>query len=1132
MRYDYDSVYGIKRIEEDLRRRIGYDLLRPKPLLTYAFDSSFLPEDCYETIVGNLDSGTYGISWIENHPFLFSLCLIRKFFEESDGKKYNLFSGDLRVNKLLNDSLGGILNDFGPDEDRRFNVQKLLVESLFFFGARTSRSYGFLSRIRQELINNASAEEACREVVENETSLPFAYYYLLYREDETFCKLLKGEHENQYLQDIVSKNLSKVLHDNSARINWTIEWQSKTLDILIERLTLTDQRIAQLKINEMALNLDNLRHYTDNSGTRRFLPIYVNKIFENQDSDLGLAYSESIVVSCGFKEKLPHLSFEKPVIFHKVGDLARQWVPESNKATEVIRASEIVLLFDQNTSHEFKLGEKILENKFFTVTLNRKRLYAYLCNTSISDDNTPRSLFVDDNPLCKVGNKPSFELLENDLDAMHSDDGILLTTKENPVLQLNTRESVAGGDIELSTGSFRVEDHSVHIEGLDTGATAKISYNKIKSKIMKLPAEIDQVIRDPFKKTEGHKWIWTPEDEEWDHPGRSLGELLIAGDSYRIWVKWNNMHFAWKKLQVGSQWEKDRIEHFGNFTELKNSVLEIWLPVKGELICGDEKLCWLHEGINRIRFDDAEIDDSLNKCFNNIGALGRTASLECMTDSDNRSRIVGEVKLIPTEPLILKANHETCFVYMPYDLDKEEWSLFILNERTIEQPVERYKLKDGRNFFDIKHPDICSWVILSNKISSQNEIPWLNFLVILNQLKKTDLKVLSFIPDQRAPLRIRLQGVMNPSEQISNIRNIISHHDDLFKETKIDAANQLPNSFQVIGEPVALEIFKSNLSIDSIEDRVEDVLRAGFNVFSLKGRYKTWIDLVCGKWTQGDHGTVSKVWRRCPFFFAMELLRQRFPVFGEDSYGWQKWYTGNNNHNQQYLRKDTASLFPPDRISLLDTDGAIHNVKQVVSVNGQLRIELYDLQSTIRPIYPHMKTGHFDLQLSQRVSRGKVYDIDVENIYPLVSENAVQEENPPKMYLSKRMYKHAIYEACKAETMFFSKEQMESLYQHFNRNLNVAIGRDKILHEILNRCYYKYLKDSSYSNRLSVFLMALISRRRCVMDYEKYKFFIKGMLRAYQSGRLLLMNDLIFVEFLRVWYSRKLEVYNESNSYG
>ncbi len=126
------------------------------------------------------------------------------------------------------------------------------------------------------------------------------------------------------------------------------------------------------------------------------------------------------------------------------------------------------------------------------------------------------------------------------------------------------------------------------------------------------------------------------------------------------------------------------------------------------------------------------------------------------------------------------------------------------------------------------------------------------------------------------------------------------------------------------------------------------------------------------------------------------------------------------------------------------------------------------------------------------------------------------------MYLSKKMYRCAYYEACVAtDQLVFPQEKLEHFYTILIRELNSSIVRDQILCAILTRCYEKYRADEGYANRLAVLVLATFSRRRCHFSDRDHQMFMDGMLRAYRTCHRLLMNDLMAVEFFRVWFSRK-----------
>lgn len=235
--------------EKELRDSIGLDPLARRPLLYYAYDQDVFSDELYSTVGKCLDGVGDHIPWIDQHPFLFSLCLVRRFFEQSNGVKYNLFGNDLKINRGLDSSFDGFLHAFDSDCDRRFNIHKVLAESLFFFGAKTSRTYEVLSYVRHEFERADSDEDAYRAILNEEITLPFAYYHLLQKEYDLFRELLCGRHvENRRLQEVVTSNLSRLLRDTSANTGWAINWSAKKLDVLIERLVLADNHISNLTV--------------------------------------------------------------------------------------------------------------------------------------------------------------------------------------------------------------------------------------------------------------------------------------------------------------------------------------------------------------------------------------------------------------------------------------------------------------------------------------------------------------------------------------------------------------------------------------------------------------------------------------------------------------------------------------------------------------------------------------------------------------------------------------------------------------------------------------------------------------------------------------------------------------------
>ena len=590
---EVDQQKLFKEKEDQLREKIGTDTSVRKPFICYIYNEDFLSVEMYEAVVNKLNRYGDHISWCEKHPFLFALCLIRKFLEESDGTKYNLFYKDLKINKFLDSSLNGILHEFGPNDDRRYNIHKVLSESLFFFGAKSSRSYGVLSRIRQELRNFDNVEDGCREILDNEVSIPFAYYYLLLKEDATFCNLLLERHESKELQEYISSSLSDKLHDTFARIGWAIDWSSKSLDVFIERFILADQRIMQLKVNKtFEISLDKLR-YTKDHNTRQFSTIALSQI------GCEIVVDQKISISCGIKEELPLLKFDKPVVFHKIGDFARQWIPDSKKSDEVLRASEILLLYDADVKPEIKLGKTLLECFCHIIKLNRKRFYAYHIDTSQLYGKEACPLFVNDEQLFRVGVRPRF-IIKNGIINIYSNDGFLISNMEIITIQLSTQENIKNNELEVfGCDNYKVNESTLTLSRVEIGRVIRIVYrNRIRTKILRINDNVLPIIDDPTRRLVG---VWQPDEQYWSYPGKTFGNLTVCGISYRVWVKWSVVKFAWRNIAVNEKWKINEKHDFREgFLDLNQWILAVWLPKNGILKLGNLELCQFEAGLNQI----------------------------------------------------------------------------------------------------------------------------------------------------------------------------------------------------------------------------------------------------------------------------------------------------------------------------------------------------------------------------------------------------------------------------------------------------------------------------------------------------------------------------------------------------
>jgi hypothetical protein len=257
----------------------------------------------------------------------------------------------------------------------------------------------------------------------------------------------------------------------------------------------------------------------------------------------------------------------------------------------------------------------------------------------------------------------------------------------------------------------------------------------------------------------------------------------------------------------------------------------------------------------------------------------------------------------------------------------------------------------------------------------------------------------------------------------------------------------------------------------------------------------------------------------------MELLRNRFPLLGHNSDAWKKFYSAKSKDSQQNLKHDLKEYFPSGKIQLsLDSEERVLEVLCVEASSGGVRMQING-NATSRPV--HFGGWRKTIQLPTAETGFLLCGVDTENIYPLMTENLCSESDyrqnqTTKMYLSKKMYRCACYEACVVtDQLVFPNEKLEYLYEKLIRELNLSVSRDKILNAVLLRCYETYQADNGYANRLAVLVLAAFSRRRCCFSDDEHQMFMEGMLRAYRTCRRLLMNDLMAVEFFRVWFSRR-----------
>jgi len=1109
--------------EREVQDRIGFDPLARKPLLYYAYDSDVFSDDLYEAISAKLDNaGNNHLQWIEQHPFLFSLCLVRRFFEKSNGVKYNLFANDLHINKELGSSLDGVFQAFDSDCDRRFNIHKVLAESLFFFGAKTSQAYGVLSHIRQEFERAESDEDAYRAILNEEITLPFAYDYLLQMEDDLFRELLCGKHtKNARLQEVVTSNLSRILRETSANTGWVINWSAKRLDMLVERLVLAGGHISNLTVKcdgrTHTYSLDGFRCQIV-EDKRLFPTIRLSELFDD------LPFLSGCEVSLGhaYKETVQELFRSKaPLIFRKAGDIARLWTPNEDgmiKTKDVIHASELVLLKHDGVIQEVRLDDEYLSLDHKSISLGGYRFSAVLIAVNQRRGEKAKSLIVDGIHICKVGVRARFEVVDQAI-RIQTSGGDLFCANENVELQLNSQEILNAENLKVIGSSYLVSGCSVLLTDVPEGVFVSVVYNKIKARIVRLPAKYELIEFEPMKAIDG---FWKPNESKWATPGKTTGVLFLGDQKQEAWVPWDSVQFAWKKIGIGQAWEYGQMKTIHSFPDLNKYCLELWSPAQGKLKLGDVDLWQLEEGLNSIRFDSPALNQALRGCLQNVETIGTVDNLCCYLSNSN-CLDVAKISLEPAIPVLIQTQTEEFSVYVPCNVGIKDWNVCILDEFRIAQPVRWLTLVSGRNDFNVEINGQCCWAVLCQGSDWKTE--WIEFLV--QAASRTPTELLAFIPMQREPLSDRLGDLEEAGQQLGLIKSLLNQFDErIFRETLHDTLS-VNSGIHIsrVSKNVAQKMFHDNLSFETIEQKVEQLLLAGFNVFSVRSRYMDWIENICGKWTQIQNGTVAQLWQKCAWFPAMELFRNRFPLLGQGSDAWKKFYSGRNNCNQQSLKRELNEYFPPSKIYLsLDSHKQVLEVCGVEECSRNTRVQTKK-NGPKWPIY----FGVWQKTIQQLMAQigFSLHDIDTDGIYLLMSEDPCSADDykknkKAKMYLSKKMYRCAYYEACVVtDQRIFSSEVLEHFYWLLISELNLSLARDQIINAILTRCYEKYQVYSGYANRLAVLILAAFSRRRyCFVDHD-HQVFMEGMLRAYRTCHRLLMNDLMAVEFFRVWFSRK-----------
>jgi len=1106
--------------ENELRDTVGLDPLARRPLLYYAYDPGVFSDDLYKSVGAVLDGAGDRFSWIDQHPFLFSLCLVRRFFEQSNGVKYNLFANGLRINNLLEGALGGVFKNFDSDCDRRYNFHKVLAESFFFFGAQTSQYYGVLSRVRQEFERADSVEDAYRSILNDESTLPFAYNYLLQAEDELFRELLCGEHqENRALQNAVNSKLSRVLRDSSANTGWAINWSSKKLDVLVERLVLADNHISNLTVTcageTQRYPLGQFR-YENIANKRCFPTIRISELFD----DLSLRSGCKVSLGHAYQETVKELfKSELPLVFQKVGDIARLPVLNEDgsvKKDDVIHASELILLKDGEPIQGVKLGDECLSLDRKSISLGGHRFSAVLIAVNRRFGEGAKPLIVDDVQICRAGIRPHFEVIDQKL-RIQSSEGDLFYAEENVELQLNSQEILAPEKLKVAGLDYPVAGTRVLLEGFPEGIMAPVAYNKIKTRVLRLSKEYGQVESAPMQAI--HEF-WKPDSREWATPGKTTGALLFGDQKYEAWVPWELAQFAWKNLGVGFDWKYGSVQTFSSLGELEKNCVELWVPSRGKLKLGDVELCQFEEGLNSIRFDSPEMSQTLRSCLQNVETIGGVDNLCCCL-SDGNCLDVAKVSLEPTLPVLIRTQTAEFSVYVPCEADVGSWNVCVLDESRIAQPVRWLNLVSGRNDFNVEMNGQCCWAVLCQGTDWKTE--WIDFLV--QAAGRTPAELLAFIPAQRAPLSDRLGNLEEAGEQLGLVKSLLSQFDGrIFRETLVDTLSEDSGiHISRVSRNVAQQMFHENLSLETIEQKVDQLLQAGFNVFSVRSRYMDWIEGIC-KWTQIQKGTAAQLWQKCAWFPSMELFRNRFPLFGKGSDAWKRFYSGRNNCNQQNLKRELGEYFPSGKIHLsLSSDEQVLEVCGVEEFPRDIRVQIKK-NGTRWPVF--FGVWQKTIQRPMAEIGFSLHDVDVEDIYPLMSEDPCsvddyKKNRKAKMYLSKKMYRCAYYEACVAvDQLVFLKENLDHFYEILIRELNPSIVRDQILLSVLTRCHEKYQSDTGYANRLAVLVLATFSRRRCHFSDRDHQMFMDGMLRAYRTCHRLLMNDLMAVEFFRVWFSR------------
>jgi len=872
-------------------------------LIRYALDNTLLPNEVYlkfpEWFKQTFQDDDWGkIKWIHENHFFFCLFLVRLFFEETDGRSYNiLVQNKLDLSRRIDDVFfsecvaSGLLDPIESDSHPRPNTQKLLVECWVFMQGPTSeiwRSLIPLVRALPLVQETDELNDCVEDFIADHADVPFSLEYLAEKRDTDFieslkCMSSKACNLSTEWQRHITNAWDEHGHGNSANIGWVIDTTPGRMRLLLAVRDLTllnnreaiqfyqDGKTAEYPLNNFShepLNGGGVRYRLLSFTPRNLQEMHRGTTFPCLNPNIGfeVRYGKTrrgeMQKICGLR--LEDIPPQIPLVFkwRKKKLYAQHMSPEVQR----VSSPKLVLVWPNESTNppRLKWGGLPLDDSVAIGTCEvqfagRKMFLPTQVVTIPGDrlNGAHQLVWVnekgEEHLVIHIGTRPMLEAENTDSEIGLLDSDTLVVFSDNEITLYVTNlpggETIAEEHLVISGGT----DCSIHRDGrsfsfsIPYATEAKCRYCPSNSglRVIRFPQEIRNVI---LGNSVVNGWEWQDANVTWSNAadinrfisdGYVLKGTLISpdGKSIELTKPLDSVKFWWRSVGVHHGQITAGKKDFDSLAELRQFTLCIWVPESTALTFDKTVLVSFQSGPSEIQVHELINRDSDTYEFESLAKLFLG------------SHVVADIWQLPGRPSLAKSSGSP-IVYFPKDdtfLPKDYQVVHVSENMLLETLRIDYcgGLAQDINTIHIGVADYGYWLILVKSSQTYRSI-W-DFCLDRNKYVEYVLEVK---PPPQFRLEERLLGEqyldLDEDERLQKLSEVASYLEFLATEQRagnfppdvlVDAISNR-SQLNATALPLTKEFdsfFNDNCDLDHLCETLQTLLDHSINVFAQSG---------------------------------------------------------------------------------------------------------------------------------------------------------------------------------------------------------------------------------------------------------------------------------------------------------